>query len=90
MPRDGLGGLRSWDFGICMRHVRKRSGGESPQIMARLMEFKATREIVTRVRRGSQCWLRSRNWWTNGGSGYCFGGMTVLELARSGTELQEW
>jgi dienelactone hydrolase len=63
--------------------------GNREQIMTRLMEFKADRaKLVTRVRAGlavlaSQPQVDGRI----AAVGYCFGGMTVLELARSGAEL---
>src|SRR6267142_484560 len=67
----------------------KEVAGNRQQIIARLMEFKADRaKLVTRVRAGlavlaAQPQLDGRM----AAVGYCFGGMTVLELARSGTEL---
>ncbi len=67
----------------------KGVAGNREQTMARLMEFKAARaKLVARARAGlevlaSQPQVDGRM----AAVGYCFGGMTALELARSGAEL---
>jgi dienelactone hydrolase len=64
-------------------------GGNRERIMARLMEFRTDRaKLCARARVGlevlaSQPLVDGRM----AAVGYCFGGMTVLELARSGAEL---
>src|SRR5258708_9745821 len=67
----------------------KGAAGNREQIMAGLTEFKADRaKLVKRVRAGlavlaAQPQVDGRM----AAVGYCFGGMTVLDLSRSGAEL---
>jgi len=63
--------------------------GDRQRIMARIAELRATRETLCRCAREGISILASHPSVDGriGAIGYCFGGMTVLELARSGADL---
>ena len=63
--------------------------GDRQRIMARIAELRVTRETLCRCARAGISVLTSHPSVDGpiGAIGYCFGGMTVLELARSGAEL---
>jgi len=67
----------------------KGVAGNRERVMARIMELRSDRaKLCQRARAGMEVLASKR--WVDGriaAVGYCFGGMTVLELARSGTEL---
>jgi dienelactone hydrolase len=67
----------------------KGVAGNRERVMARIMELRSDRaKLCQRTRAGMEVLASKR--WVDGriaAVGYCFGGMTVLELARSGTEL---
>ena len=63
--------------------------GDRQRVMARIAELRASREVLCRRARAGMDVL-SAHPQVDGrlaAVGYCFGGMTVLELARSGAEL---
>jgi len=67
----------------------KGAAGNRERVMARIMELRSDRaKLCQRASAGVEVLASQR--WVDGriaAVGYCFGGMTVLELARSGTEL---